>query len=87
MKKEEYIYRDCTIRLSNRAMADLLYAAIITRTGLPNSYGVGIYEYDRKQNSYNTAQVKVHIHPSRILEFEGIAGVTLEEPIQVQLNC
>lgn len=86
LKREEYVYMDCNIRMSTRAMADLLYAAIITRSGLPSSYGVGIYDYKRDQNCYNYVDVKVHIHPSKIEEFEFEANTKLYKPIQVKLN-
>ena len=86
MKREDYVYMDCRIRMSQKAMADLLYAAIITHAGLPTSYGTGIYEYTRKQNSFNCALVKVHIHPDMIPTFEEYSGVTLEKPQSVTIN-
>lgn len=84
--KQEFVYKDCTVRLSNRAMADLMYAAIMTGAGLPTSFGGGIYEYDRKQNAYNSAQVKVYIHPKDIALFEELSGLELREPIRITLS-
>ena len=86
LPREEYEYRDCKVRMSQRAMADLLYAAISTKSGLPHFHGVVIHQYTRKQNAFNRVDVKVHIHPSQIAEFEGIAGVKLTMPITVHLN-
>lgn len=85
--KKDYIYMDCSIKMSQKAMANLLYAVIITHSDIPTTYGVGIYEYTRSQNSYNMVDVKIHIHPSKINEFEELSGVKLEKPIQIQLNC
>lgn len=87
MNEEEYIYRDCNIRMSQKAMSNLLYAVIMTRAAIPTTYGIGIYEYRRDQNSYNTVDIKIHIHPTKIDEFEEIAGVKLERPISITVNC
>ena len=85
--KKDYIYMDCSIKMSQKAMANLLYAVIITQSDIPTSYGVGIYKCTRSQNSYNMVDVKIHIHPSKIDEFEELSGVKLEKPIEIQLNC
>lgn len=84
--KEGYVYMDCKIRMSNRAMSNLMYAVIITHASISGTYGIGIYEYDRKQNSYNTVEVKIYLHPGRIKEFEQIAEVKLRKPISVTIN-
>lgn len=86
LKNEEYIYMDCKIRMSTRAMANLMYAAIITQSGLPTSFGVGIYDYERSQNAYNMVDVKVHIHPSQIERFELESTVKLIKPLSVTIN-
>lgn len=85
-KKEEYIYMDCSIRMSNRAMADLLYAVIMTDSSVVTSYGIGIGDYDRKQNAYNRVDIKIHIHPSLIEEFNNISKTILTKPIRVTIN-
>ena len=51
--KEEYVYKDCKIRMSKNAMSDLLYAIIMTHSEISCTYGIGIYDYSRSQNSYN----------------------------------
>lgn len=81
-----YVYMDCKIRMSTKAMANLMYASIITRSGLPTSYGVGIYDYTRNQNSFNMVDVKVHIHPDNIKLFEEEANVKLVKPLSVTIN-
>ena len=84
--KTDYIYMDCSIKMNQKAMANLLYAVIMTRSDIPTTFGVGIYEYTQKQNSYNRVDVKIHIHPTKIDEFEELSGVKLKTPIQLQLN-
>ena len=86
MFKEDYIYMDATIRMSKESMANFLYAIIITKSGIPTSYGVGIYEYNRSQNSYNNVEIKVHIHPSKVEQFELHSKTKLREPIKISLN-
>lgn len=85
-REEEFVYMDCKIRMSTRAMANLLYASLITRSPLVNSYGVGIYEYERKSNSFNMVDIKVHIHPDNIERFEQEATVKLVKPISITVN-
>lgn len=84
--KTDYIYMDCDIKMSQKSMANLLYAVIMTHSDIPTTFGVGIYEYTQKQNSYNRVDVKIHIHPSKIEEFEQLSGIKLKTPIQLQLN-
>lgn len=84
--KQEYVYKDCSIKMSQKAMANLLYAVIMTHAAIPTTYGVGIYEYARNQNSYNLASVKIHIHPDEISTFEELSQIKLKNPIQVQIN-
>lgn len=76
---EEYEYRIAKTKMSKNKLADLMYAAIMTRSGLPNSFGIGIYNLTRSQNTYNLVDVNVHIHPSKIEQFEEISGVSLRE--------
>lgn len=86
LKQEEYVYKDTTIRMSKRAMSDLLYAAIICQAGLPTFFGVGIYEYGRDSNRFNNVDVKVHIHPSMIHQFEIESQAILREPVRISVN-
>lgn len=86
LNKNEYEYKDCSINLSTKKMADVLYAAIMTQSAITNSYGVGIYEYERSQNSYNGCDLKIHIHPSMIDKFEELSHIKLRNPMNVQLN-
>lgn len=82
----EYVYRDCHIRMSVKAMSNLLYAVIITHAGIPLTWTLGAYEYTRQQNAYNGVDVKVHIHPDNIEAFEKLSGAKLEKPQSVTVN-
>ena len=84
--RDQYIYMDCKVRMSKKSLYDLMYAAIITQSGLPTSYGVGIYSLNRNQNSYNFCAIKVHIHPSQVKVFELESGLTLTKPPIININ-
>ena len=86
IRKTGYVYMDAGIKMSQKAMANLLYAVIMTHASIPTTFGIGIYGYTRSQNSYNLVDIKIHIHPSFIPLFEELSGVKLESPIQVQVN-
>ena len=85
-KKEEYIYMDCHFQMSNKVMADTLYAAIIAQAAFTTIWSLYAYDYDRKQNSRNGAVLKVHIHPEMISTFETISGQKLEKPESITIN-
>lgn len=85
LKKEEFVYMDCSIRMSTRVMADLLYATIMTGAAIPTTWGIGIYDNSRNSNSYNRVDVKIHIHPTMIDKFEHLSDVKLKKPISVTI--
>lgn len=84
--QKDYVYKDCSLRMGSKKMADLLYAIIMTNSHIVGSYGTGIYEYTRKQNCYNFVELKIFIHPSMIQKFEELSGIKLKDPIQVSIN-
>lgn len=81
-----HVYMDAKIRMSQKAMANFMYAVIMTNCSIVTSYGVGIYEYNRKQNSYNNVDIKVLIPYTKIKEFQELSGCKLNKPISVALN-
>lgn len=85
-RKTGFVYRDCSIRMSQKSMASIMYAVIMTHANIPTTYGLGVYQFTRKQNSFNGVEIKIHIHESMIPLFEELSGVKLELPIQVQIN-
>lgn len=84
--KNEYIYKDCKVRLSKNSLYLLTYAAILTKSDLINFFGVGIYELSKMQNARNYVDVKVHLHPSKIEIFEKLSNLKLTKPIKVHVN-
>jgi len=85
LNKDEFVYKDCKVSISDKKLSGLLYAVIMTQSAITTTWGCGIYEYNRKQNSGNMVDVKIHIHPSQIQLFETLSGVVLNNPIQVQV--
>lgn len=84
-KKEEYVYKDLHINMSNKAMANVLYAGIMTDSAFTILWTMAGKEYDRTQNSRNGCSIKVHIHPDNIKLFEMIALHQLETPESVTI--
>lgn len=80
------IYKTCMMRMSAKGMSNLMYALIMTKSRITQSYGVGIYNYDRKQNAYNNVELMLYIEPEQIKKFEEISGVVLEDPIVLNVN-
>ena len=73
--------------MSEKAMSNLLYALIITKSIFTDSHGIGIYEYTKKQNSTNYVNFRIHIHPDQINDFELYSGITLKIPAKFVLNA
>jgi hypothetical protein len=86
-RKEEYVYKDCEVRMSKPALYKLMYAVIMCHAQIPTTFHMGRDgQYTPEQNRYNFANIKIYIHPEYIPQFEELSGVTLEAPIQIQLN-
>jgi hypothetical protein len=73
------VYRDCSIRMSNRAMADFMYAVIMCNARIVCTFTLSCDRYTRKQNAYNNASVRIELPESFIPQFEEISTITLEE--------
>ena len=72
--------------MSTKKMADFTYALIMTDAQLRGSFGIGIKQYNRKQNAYNRVKVMIFINPDNVEKFEELTGLTLKEPIQIILS-
>lgn len=79
-KKEEYVYKDLTITMSEKCMANVLYAGIETFSEFTTLWNMNRGKYTRKQNSRNSAHIKVHIHPLEIDNFNILSGLILKDP-------
>lgn len=86
MKQEEYVYRDLEINMSTKSLSDVLYAGIMTDAKFTTLWTLSGKEYTRTQNSRNEACIKIHIHPTKIKQFEELSGKTLKKPISVTIN-
>lgn len=79
-KKEEYVYMDLPVKMSTKVMANVLYAAFETAAEFTTIWNMNRGEYTRKQNTYNTGYLKVHIHPDEITKFNELSGLQLQKP-------
>lgn len=79
------VYRDCSFNMSTRKMSDVMYAILMCSATLTSSFHLGI-SYNRKQNTYNSATIRIHIAENKIRKFEEFSGLKLQEPQQVGIN-
>ena len=86
LKREEFVYLQCQIKMSKNSMANLLYAAIVTQSRLVDFFGIGIYSLNRRQNSTNSVSIIVHIHPTQIKLFEEESEIVLMNPPTITMN-
>ena len=84
--EEEYVYMDCKTRMSKERLFRVLYAMIMCHAKITNSYGVGIYNLSRQQNSFNNVDLKIFIHPTLVHDFQRMSGIILSKPISVTIN-
>jgi hypothetical protein len=77
---EANVSRRFLVRMSNKKLADLMYAILITQTRLVSSFGTGIYGYNRSQNSRNCIWVMCQIPEQALDAFSQLAGVALISP-------
>ncbi len=68
-------------------MADVMYAVFMTGARIICTFHMDwSHKYTRKQNGYNSAEVRIDINPEKEIEFQEIAGVQLREIPQIQIN-
>lgn len=63
-------------------MADVLYALMMTQGELTSSFHFG-YDYDRKQNAFHNADIRILIREIAIEEFEKLSGLKLTMPPKI----
>lgn len=73
------------MRLSNKQMADVMYAIIMTRSKLTSSLSM-CRGYTRKQNAYNMVDVMIEIDSDAEKEFLQLSGVKFIEHEKPQLR-
>ena len=84
--KENYIQKQGKSKLSDKSMASLMYAIVMCKAELEQTHGIGIYQYDRKQNRRHYFDFILSINKNMIAKFEEITNIKLEDPISIILN-
>lgn len=82
MNMQKVNYKDLSFRMSNKKMADVMYAILMTNAKIIGSSHMG-WKDTRKQNGYNLAEVRIEIKPHMELEFEEHSGCKLETIEQI----
>jgi hypothetical protein len=86
LKREEFVYMDFELQMSDKAMANALYAAVITQASFPTIWSMSAHDYNRSQNKRNGMILKVHIHPTMIETFNSISLGILQKPPTITIN-
>ena len=83
---ENYTTKQGKTKLSDNCMASLMYAIVICKSQLISTHGIGIYQYNRKQNRRHYFDFIISIDKNMISKFEEITNIKLEDPISIILN-
>lgn len=70
------------VKLTDKQMSDVMYAILLTKAKLLNSYGVSIYKFNRKQNRGCSIDVVVEVE--NVALFEELSGVKLQTSDEFQ---
>lgn len=73
-------------KITVNAMQSLMYAIVMCRVKDFSTYGIGIYDYTRHQNSGNYFDFIMSIDIDMIKEFEELSGVKLNDPLKITLG-
>jgi hypothetical protein len=80
MAYQERVGMRFIMTLGKTAMADVMYAIIMTDSRMVHLLGINLSQYTRKQNTYNRVWMMCEIPGNKLQEFETIAKVKLVEP-------
>lgn len=80
------VFRQCKLRMGAERMASFMYAVIIHRAKITDSYGVGIYKYSRSQNSSNHVDIMLEIDEDKLEDFEKLASIKFQLPQIAKAN-
>jgi len=84
--RDEYIYKIFKMRMSDKEMSNVMYWVIICKAAITKTFGVGIYNIDKKNNRYNYVDCLLHIHPEMIEMFTKETGLCLKDPARISLR-
>ena len=72
------------LSISERSMARIMYALLITKSKLINCHHIGLQHYTRKQNSGHNVNVVVEVEHEQVSNFEELAKVKLQTSKEFQ---
>lgn len=75
----DYINKQGTSKLSDKNLSSLMYALVICKAKLLGSFGVGIYDLSRQENSRHSYDFIISINKDKITKFEDITGIVLKD--------
>jgi len=78
------MYGYLKISISDKKMAKLMYAILITNSKLVNSHHLGLEKYTREQNSRSNVSIVVEVSPDQVVKFEELAEVKLKTSEEFQ---
>jgi len=70
--------------ISDKKMAKLMYAILITKSKLVNSQSARLEQFTRKQNAGNSVDVVVEVESDKVKVFEELAEVKLQTSEEFQ---
>jgi len=74
------------IRMSTKAMSAFMYATIMTDARILVTWGLGIKDYTRKQNTYHHCDIKLAIDEDKVEQFETLAECKLTDGVSVTIQ-
>ena len=78
------MYGYLKIKISDKNMAKLMYAILITKSKLVNCHHLGLEKYTRKQNSGNCVSLVIKVKEDQVQNFKELSGVELKTKQQFQ---
>lgn len=80
------VYRVAKMRMSQKKMADVMYAIVMLRCTITSTFAVGRNNYTRSQNAYNNTDLMIGLYDGDIPKFEEMTGIKLIEQGPLTLN-
>lgn len=72
------------IEISEKKMAKLMYAILMTKSKIINCHHLGLERFTRKQNSRHRVNVVVDVEDEKVKDFEKLAEVKLKTSEEFQ---
>lgn len=73
-----------SISISDKKMAKVMYAILITKSKLVSCHHLGLEQYTRKQNGGNNVDIIIDINKEQVNYFEELSGVIINTSIEFQ---